>query len=196
MEHLPIVCEHTNTELGVLPRPEAIKTGAWCRSTDVYIMNSDGQILCHQRSMEKERNPGCWSTHVGGHVGVGETYDTNALKELEEEAGVKKDAKQLIQWRTAKNEKGRLWVRKYVVLHDAPESAFIPQPGEVESFKWHSLEEIMKMTAEHPELWMPGTPGYDFTAEYEAMRAALVVAHNLGACEIPDAMHVWKVAIA
>ena len=189
MEHLPIVCEHTNKELGSLPRAEAIAQGAWCRSTNVFIMNSAGEILCHQRSMLKERLPGGWSTHVGGHVGLGENYESNALKELEEEAGLATAPERLIQWRTTKHEKSRLWIREYIILHDAPASEFTPQPGEVEKFQWMSLDEIMRSYNENPTNWYAGT--HDIKAEYECMRAALVVAHNLGACEVPEALHSW-----
>lgn len=194
MEELAIVCEHTNKELGTLPRLEAITTGAWCRSTNVFVMNSRGELLCHQRSLKKERLPGGWSTHLGGHVGVGETYESNALKELEEEAGLSVRSEQLIQWRTTKHEKSRLWIREYVVLHDAPSSAFIPQPGEVESFEWLSLQDILRSSKKHPMNWYAGT--HDVTSEYQAMRSALVVAHNLGACVVPEAMHSWQPLMA
>jgi len=192
MEHLPIVCEHTNKELGTLPRPEAIATRAWCRSTNVFVMNSSGELLCHQRSLKKERLPGGWSTHLGGHVGVGETYETNALKELEEEAGLTLSPEKLIQWRTTKHEQSRLWIREYVVLHDAPETNFIPQPGEVEAFKWLSLSEILQLEKEGN--WFAGT--HDLKSEYQAMRSALVVAHNHGSCEVPEAMHSWQPLLA
>jgi len=188
MEHLSIVSEHDNSEIGTLPRPEAIATGAWCRSTNIFVMNSAGELLCHQRSFKKERLPGGWSTHLGGHVGVGETYEINALKELEEEAGLCVTPEKLIQWRTTKHEKSRLWIREYIVLHDAPAIYFIPQPGEVESFKWMSLPEILQLEKEGN--WYAGT--HDLKTEYQAMRSALVVAHNLGACEVPSAMHSWQ----
>ena len=194
MEHLPIVCEHTNKELGTLPRHEAIKTGAWCRSTNVFVMNSSGELLCHQRSLKKERLPGGWSTHLGGHVGVGETYEINAQKELEEEAGLCIRPEQLIQWRTTKLEKSRLWVREYVILQDAPASFFVPQPGEVESFKWMSIREILNSAEQEPGTWFAGT--HDLKSEYEAMRSALVVAHNHGGCEVPEAMHTWQPLLA
>jgi len=192
MEHLSVVSEHTNQELGTLPRSEAIASGAWCRSTNVFVMNSAGELLCHQRSLKKERLPGGWSTHLGGHVGVGETYEMNALKELEEEASLCVTPEKLIQWRTTKLEKSRLWVREYVVLHDAPVTYFVPQPGEVECFKWMSLAEILQ--SEKDGNWFAGT--HDLKTEYQAMRAALVVAHNHGAFEVPEAMHSWQPLLA
>lgn len=192
MEQLSIVSEHSNLPLGTLPRADAIAQGAWCRSTNVFVMNSRGDILCHQRSMQKERLPGGWSTHVGGHVGQGESYEGNALKELAEEAGIAVTADRLIQWRTTKHEKSRLWIREFVILFDAPASHFTPQPGEVETFAWMSLDEILRSHKENPSNWYAGT--HDVKSEYECMRAALVVAHNLGACEVPESLHSWHPA--
>jgi isopentenyldiphosphate isomerase len=153
-------------------------------------MNSSGELLCHKRSYKKERLPGGWSTHLGGHVGVDESYEMNAQKELEEEAGIWIKPEQLIQWRTTKLEKSRLWVREYVILVDQPETYFVPQAGEVEQFKWMSLQDIVRSAEGNRDQWFAGT--HDLRTEYEAMRAALVVAHTLGACHVPTEMHSWQ----
>lgn len=189
MEILPVVCEQTNIELGTLPRAEALAQRAWCRSTNVFILNSRGDVLCHQRSLQKERLPGGWVTHVGGHVGIGETYDSNALKELQEEAGIRVSSERLIKWRTTKKEEARLWIAEYVLLHDAPVSSLVPQPGEVERFEWKSLSEIVRQANEHPASWYAGT--HDIETEYECMRAALVAASHLGAHNLPEHLHAW-----
>ncbi len=190
-EQFEIVSESSFHPTGqILSRKDAIEQKAWCRSTNVFVMNSKGEILCHQRSLNKERMPGVWSTHLGGHVSCGEGFDLNALKELEEEAGITVEAAQLIPWRTTRHDEARLWMRDYVVLVDSPLSAFTPQPGEVEQFQWLSIAEILKNEELQPELWCAGT--HDISSEYEAMRAALVVAHNLGASFIPDEMHAWS----
>lgn len=190
-EHFDIVTEHGFHPTGeTMSRKDAIEQKAWCRSTNVFVINAKGEILCHQRSLQKERMPGVWSTHLGGHLACGEDYDSNALKELEEECGLKVDPAKLIPWRTTRQDDARLWMRDYVVLHDAPVESFVPQPGEVEKFAWLSIDEIMRNEESHPELWCAGT--HDIKSEYEAMRAALVVAHNLGAHFIPDEMHAWS----
>lgn len=52
-------------------------------------MNSKGQFYCHLRHRNKAWCPHHWTLAFGGAVGYTETYDINAYKELEEEAGVK-----------------------------------------------------------------------------------------------------------
>lgn len=191
MEQLEIVNKKTGQPTGeVLPRNEAIAQEAWVRSTNVFVLNHKGEILCHQRSMQKERKPGVWMTHLGGHVGVGETYETNALKELEEEAGIVVPAKKLISWRTTRVDLSRLWSREFVVVCDQPESELKPQPGEVDAFKWMSIEDIMRCAKNEPELWQAGT--HDIASEYACMLTAIGTAHHLGVHEVPEALHTWN----
>lgn len=194
-ERLDIVCEETGHPLGhALPRHEAIATQAWCRSTNIFVVNSKGEILCHQRSLNKERYPGVWSTHLGGHVGTGETYETNASKEVEEEAGIRAHPSRLIHWRTTRINRARLWVREFVLLHDAAVESLIPQPGEVEQFLWLSPEEILRQEKENPSLWLAGT--HDFQTEYYCMRAVLNAVHAVGAMNVPQEMHSWHPVVA
>ncbi|MFO0764530.1 MAG: NUDIX domain-containing protein [Patescibacteria group bacterium] len=190
-ELIEAVTEHDNTPTGeILTRAQIIEQKAYCRGTNVFIVNSKGEILCHQRSFNKERFPGAWITHLGGHVASGETYESNVAKELHEECGVDIDPAKIIPWRTTRHDGGRLWLRDFVVLHDAPTSDFTPQPGEVEQFAWFSINEILEQEKADATKWKTGT--HDLRSEYEAMRAALVVAHNLGAHFIPDEMHAWS----
>ncbi len=195
MENLEVVHHETGEPTGVaLPRAEAIAAGAWCRSTNVYVMNPRGEILCHRRAAEKERLPGVWSTHLGGHVAAGETYESNALKELEEEAGVAVAVWQLLPWRTTRIIGARLWTREFVALLDRPDTDFVPQPGEVDAFEWLSLKEILKRSNREPQKWCAGT--HDFLVEYQCMRAALAVGHAFGALETLHGLGSWGPGLA
>lgn len=190
MEMLDIVHADTGHSTGVsLPRADVIKQGAWCRSTNVFILNHAGQVLCHRRSSQKERLPGAWVTHVGGHVSAEETYDVNARKELEEEAGIRMAHLPLVAWRTTRIDHARLWVREYVAVLDLPVEAFSPQSGEVEEFAWVAPEEIVRRAAGSTETWCAGTHG--FLTDYACMRAAITAASTTGAAPIAEHMHTW-----
>jgi len=189
MEKLQIVDHETGEPSGVhMDRAEAIANGAWCRSTNIFVVNTQGEVLCHRRSMQKERHPGAWSTHLGGHVTEGESFIMNAVKELEEESGIRVDASALIPWRTAKMDSARLWMREYVVIVDPSTITLVPQPGEVDEFEWIAPSEIVRR-AKAGESWLAGT--HDFRTEYFCMRAVLTAAHALGAIKIPDPLRAW-----
>lgn len=189
MEMLDIVHADTGHSTGVrLPRAEAIAQEAWCRSTNIFVLNHAGEVLCHQRSLNKERLPGTWMTHLGGHVAVGETYESNARKEIEEEAGIRLAHLPLVAWRTTRVPEVRLWMREFVAVLDLPVEAFAPQPGEVDRFAWLSPEEIARRAASG-ESWKAGTHG--FLTDYACMRAAITAASTTGAAPAAEHLHTW-----
>lgn len=178
MEKLRIVHPETNKFIGLcLDRDQAIASGAWCRSTNIFVLNNDGQVLCHKRSEKKERLPGVWSTHLGGHVNEQETYTSNAIKEVEEEVGIVVDASRLLPWRTSKLEKARLWIRDFLLVYDAPIHHFVPQKNEVDELQWMHAHEILSASEKDPKKWCAGT--HDFRIEYECMQAVRTAMNNL-----------------
>ena len=193
MEHIEVVCSETNQSLGiVLPRNEFVKTDHWCRTSNIFILNSKGDVLCHQRDLHKDRFPGVWATHVGGHLAHGESYEVSAQKELEEEAGVSVAMEEIIPWRTTRVAISRLWVKEFVVLIDKDISEFTAQPGEVEKFEWKTIDEIIKDGRENPQNWIGQCPGtHDFFVEYHCMRAVLTAMHERGYVTSHKDLHVW-----
>jgi len=194
MEKLQIVCEITGEPSGEhMDRAEAIAQGAWCRSTNIFVLDGQGRVLCHRRSSLKERYPGAWSTHLGGHVTEGESFVMNAVKELEEESGITVPQSELIPWRTSKMDGARLWVRDFVTIVDPAQVTLVPQEGEVDEFAWLTPSEIVQRAKEgavnDAELWLAGT--HDFRTEYFCMRAVLTAAHAIGALRIPEPLRAW-----
>jgi len=59
------------------------------RAVHVLIFSPEGELFLQKRSMLKECNPGKWDTSAAGHVDAGETYDQCAVREVEEEVGVR-----------------------------------------------------------------------------------------------------------
>ncbi len=193
METLAIVNEFTGEPTGILlSRKKALENKAWCMSTNIFVINPKGQILCHKRSQEKERFPGMWFTHLGGHVGHEESYHTNAIKELEEEMGVKLLPKELTPWRTTRNDHSRLWIREFVTVQDLDIAHLTPQPGEVDAFAWKHLDEILAEHKSTPELWKAGT--YDLWTEYHCMMSVITVLHNKGFDKMPPHLLTWGAA--
>lgn len=182
-ELLQIVDPETGEPTGEhVSRKDVIEKKLWCRTTNIFVLNSNGQILCHQRSLNKERFPGSWSTHFGGHVTEGESFKISALKELEEETGLKVNAFQLIPWRTSRKTISRIWVRDYITVYDGNVEDLVIQKSEIEQVKWFSAEEIMEELDNEMELgsvnWLAGT--HDFNSDYQSMRAVLTAAIDIG----------------
>jgi len=59
------------------------------RIVHVLLSNNEGEIALQFRSKHKTFCPHHWGTSVGGHVQSGESYEQAALREMEEEIGIK-----------------------------------------------------------------------------------------------------------
>ena len=59
------------------------------RTAHVVVFHPEtGAILLQKRAATKDIQPGKWDTAVGGHLALGEDYETGARRELAEELGV------------------------------------------------------------------------------------------------------------
>ena len=69
---------------------ESIHTdGDWHRTIHVWFITPHGQLLIQRRSKTKINCPNMWDISVGGHVPAGEDSMRAALREVEEEMGLK-----------------------------------------------------------------------------------------------------------
>ncbi|MEK7113309.1 MAG: NUDIX domain-containing protein [Patescibacteria group bacterium] len=134
-----------------------------CRVTSLWLTDTAGNILLAQRSFEKKNGPGLWGTAVSGTVEEGETYESNIIKEAEEEIGLK-DLKPLIGpkfRRSTTHEYFGQWFTA-MVSHDYP---FVKKDDEVEQIKWFTKDEIKKLLEEKPEIFLKNFKQYNFWLE-------------------------------
>lgn len=73
------------------------------RSVHIFIIDSQGKLFCRQRSFKKQRYTGYWSTSVGAHVLLGQTYDEVAYKSLSNTLGIKCGLKMIGKARVSDN---------------------------------------------------------------------------------------------
>ena len=182
-ELIQVVDEHTGEPTGELVnRSEIFSKKLWCRSTNVFVVNSEGQILCQQRSLSKERYPGVWSTHLGGHVSAGESFKINAVKELEEEIGLSVNMFQMVPWRTSRKETARLWMRDFVTVYDGRVEDLVLQKSEIEQVRFMSISEIIETHKDpsHGIIWEELAGVYEVHEDYQALRAVLTACLDIG----------------
>ena len=63
--------------------------GDWHKSIHAYLINDNNEIIIQKRSADKELYPNIWDVSFAGHVGAGEDTTTSAIRECEEELGIK-----------------------------------------------------------------------------------------------------------
>ena len=157
------------------------------RSVSILVLGTDGRLLVHQRSDDKDLLPGWWDVCIGGVVGVGESYDNAAVRELAEEIGVDVDDPALsdpplIDLGLARhdgphaNEISHL----YQLVHDGP---FTYADGEVLQARFVGPDEFGELVGEFP--FLPGSVAMllafvpEFARAHEAATGAAVPSERL-----------------
>lgn len=111
------------------------------RAVHIVVLNRAGLMLLQKRSSSKDIMPDRWDTSVGGHVGFGQSYEEAALREAEEELGVRLNLADLeylyfLKIRDAVESEN---IRSYLGFHEGP---FHPDPDEVAAVKFWNRNEI------------------------------------------------------
>ncbi len=136
-------------------RSEAHEKGIPHRTAHIWVVrkNSDSyQVLLQKRSAEKDSFPGMYDTSSAGHIQAGDDPLESALRELQEELGIKADEKDL-------SYAGRFHIKYEMEFHGKmfrdDEVAFVYvyekpveiedlvlQKEEVEEVRWFDIEEV------------------------------------------------------
>ncbi|MEU4090487.1 NUDIX domain-containing protein [Streptomyces aureus] len=82
----------------VVSRRQAIQEGWLHRVAVTVCRDQRGRILVHRRAGQLSRFPGLFEVVVGGAVGVGESYERAAARELTEELGIRVQPRPLFRF--------------------------------------------------------------------------------------------------
>lgn len=131
------------------PRREVHRLGLLHRAVHVLVFNSRGEVFLQKRSMKKDRQPGVWDSSASGHVDSGEDYNTSAVRELEEEIGLKSQTplRRLFKIE-ARPETDQEFVWVYRCESDGP---FQLNAEEIDRGGWFTPAAVTRWLAEKPE---------------------------------------------
>ena len=132
------------------------------RVSSLWITNSKQEVLLARRAWNKIHDPGKWGPAVAGTVEEGETYESNILKEAQEELGLK-NIKPVLGEKRLKKGKWNYFSQKFNLVLDQDVSQFKIQENEVAEIKWFSEKELTKELKEHPEDFLKGI--YEYVKE-------------------------------
>ena len=88
-EQIDIVDKNNKVTSKTTTIKEAHAKGHLHRSAHIWIYNSKGEILLQHRAKTKHLYPDMWDISAAGHVSAGEEPIVSAVRELEEELGIK-----------------------------------------------------------------------------------------------------------
>lgn len=155
MAYLPVQIVDENDEvIGSTELEEAWRSGLIHRIVRVMVEDGQGRILLQRRSKHVHLSPYRWDHSAAGHVDEGDTYETAAKRELEEELGIAGVAlTEIAHYRTDHTIDGRR-LNRFNKLYRAtvkPDQAFTIDEHEVAEVRWFTLDEIKRLIAEHPD---------------------------------------------
>ncbi len=152
---IPIVNEQD--EIIEYKERDLLAPGDIFRVAGLWIYDEEGNILLARRAEVKKKHPGLWAVSVAGTVEEGETYDSNILKEMEEELGITgytpefatKDFKD-----SGIGDNLRRFSTHYKVTmpHDYP---FFIKEDEVAEVRWFNPKELEDTIERTPEIFVP-----------------------------------------
>ncbi len=149
-EILAVVDEHDEI-IDYRPRNEIHTLNLRHRAVHILVFNEQKQLFLQKRSQNKDTNPGLWDTSAAGHVDKGEDYAQCAIREIEEELGVKPKAALKALFKLAPTaELGMEFIQVFCCYHSGP---FQLAADEIEDGAWFNNEQVnQRVAADDPTL--------------------------------------------
>jgi isopentenyl-diphosphate delta-isomerase len=147
-----ILVDEQDRELGTLEKMEAHQKALLHRAISVFIINTKGEWLLQQRTLDKYHSKGLWTNTCCSHPMPGETTLQAAHRRLHEEMGLQSDLKEVFSFSYIQELENGLTEHEYDhvfvgVTDDLPE----PHPDEVMDFKYISYSDLKKDIVQNPQ---------------------------------------------
>lgn len=138
---------------------EAILSGDIYRVSGLWVVDGKGRALFARRALSKKKGAGKWGPSVAGTVEEGETYESNIIKEAQEELGIIDiHPHPWIKQRSLRPTDNYFsqWFR---VVLDISVAELRLDPLEVAEVKWMTIDEFRNAVQKSPEEFLEGTRG-------------------------------------
>jgi isopentenyl-diphosphate delta-isomerase len=150
MEHVILVNEKDEV-LGTMEKMDAHHKGVLHRAISVFIYNSRGQMLIHQRALNKYHSGGLWTNTCCSHPRPNESVLDAANRRLQEEMGMTCSlaTSHSFIYKAALDQD--LWEHELDhVLVGITDAEPLPNPEEVMNYRWIDLPVLHKELQDNP----------------------------------------------
>lgn len=146
------VVDENDRVIGTKPRGEVHAENLLHRAVHILVFNRRGELLLQKRSAWKDRQPSKWDSSAAGHLEPGESYEAGALRETEEELGIRAKLAPLGKIRACSNT-GQEFVEVFTAEHEGP---FVLPPSEIEDALFIPPDTIDSWLSSRPQDFAPG----------------------------------------
>jgi isopentenyl-diphosphate delta-isomerase len=151
-----LAVDKNDRPLDSLPRSEIHQKMLLHRISDIWVVNSQAQVLAQKRSIHKDRWGGMWECWFGGHVLASQTYLECAVTETKEELGltVSPEDLHLFGKRTVCTKEENIIVSVYGLQTAVDTDNLEIEAEEVELVKWFEADELQKIYQGMDSQWV------------------------------------------
>jgi isopentenyldiphosphate isomerase len=148
-EELVEVVDESDRAVGAASVRQCLEGGLLHRAVAVLVTRSRGSFVLQQRSRRDRWQPGLWTLSSTGHVKAGESYESAAARELEEELGIRARLSRLNKYLLPPISLGGLTEREWVTLYTASSDSPVSiDPVELEGAEDFDLASARQMIRE------------------------------------------------
>lgn len=145
------VVDEEDRVVGQAPRSKVHAERMLHRAVHIFLFNTRGEFFLHLRSASKDEYPLTYTSSASGHLGVGESYESAAARELQEELGLTGELTRLHKLPASPETAYEHTVLYRVVTDEVP----IPDPVEIAEAKFVVWEAVISELGENPEKFSP-----------------------------------------
>ncbi|WP_420155212.1 NUDIX hydrolase [Siphonobacter sp.] len=157
MEYFELYTEQNLPRWQTKARSDVHREGDWHRSTEVWVINDQRELLLNLRHPDKDLFANLWDVCIAGHLQPGENYRTAALREVREELAYAVPSSELHfidVWKIdGFDVHTQLYDREFAGVFvwktQLPITAFIPQPEEISELRFVPIHQV-RQALENP----------------------------------------------
>ena len=154
-EHV-ILVDLNNKEVGTMEKMEAHERGLLHRAFSIFIFNSNGQMLLHERAHDKYHCGGMWTNAICSHPRPGENQSQALRRKMKQEMGFCADVEKAFDFTYRAELKNGLVEYEYdQIFFGVYEGKLVPNPDEVNDFRYVSVSQIRKEIEENTVRFTP-----------------------------------------
>lgn len=152
-DHVVLV-DAMDVALGSMDKMEAHLKGRLHRAFSVFLFNSQGEMLLHQRAADKYHGANLWTNACCSHPQWNEDVRGSALERLEFEMGMQCEITPAFSFLyNAHVENGLIEHELDHVFIGHTDDTPQPRASEVQNYKWIPIEDLKEIMALDPSLF-------------------------------------------
>ncbi len=93
-----VLVDANDNDIGTMEKMEAHEKAVLHRAFSIFIFNTKGEMLIHQRAFSKYHTPGLWTNACCSHPRLGETLQQATSRRLREEMGMEADIQKIFDF--------------------------------------------------------------------------------------------------